>query len=216
MAQKASHSRLITLREAPWETTYSRREAIETPRLLTPWIVGNRGSFQPSTAPFSTSHASFLLLMRVRTKLMREKEWILTSRSFNFSWNHLYCASRSLYSVVRRAWVTPSSESTMGHAKSYVGYALYFVPVLWWGVAFVRKITGSRNVPFGDCMSIFARKHESVSVPRQICSNFAKFSSFGVSRLLEFFNSSRSLRICSWGVSSTKASPCSMSCTANF
>ena len=45
-------------------------------------------------------------------------------RSFIASCSHAYCASRSLYSVVRSACVTPSIESTIGHARSYVGYAL--------------------------------------------------------------------------------------------
>ena len=42
-------------------------------------------------------------------------------RSFIASCSHAYCASRSLYSVVRSACVTPSIESTIGHARSYVG-----------------------------------------------------------------------------------------------
>ena len=41
----------------------------------------------------------------------------------------------SLYSVVRSAWVTPSMESMMGQAKSYVGYALYLMPVRRCGVS---------------------------------------------------------------------------------
>lgn len=41
------------------------------------------------------------------------------------SMNHMYCGFLSRYSFVLSAWVTPSSESTTGHAKSYVGYEKY-------------------------------------------------------------------------------------------
>ena len=44
-----------------------------------------------------------------------------------------------------------------GHAKSYVGYALYLVPVLWCGVVVLeRYITGSLIVPLVDAISILA------------------------------------------------------------
>lgn len=71
---------------------------------------------------------------------------------------HWYWGFRSRYSFVRSACVTPSRQSTIGHAKSYVGYTLnlslvatrcqlslysafsgsHTHPVRWWGSGFPR------------------------------------------------------------------------------
>jgi hypothetical protein len=83
-----------------------------------PRTVGNLGSSQPVTIPWSTNHCNFLLLNTVLTKFNRLNPITLTDlidKAFNI---HAYCASRSLYSKVRNACVTPSRQSTMGHAKS--------------------------------------------------------------------------------------------------
>ena len=90
-----------------------------------PCMVGNRGSIQPSTILLSTNHVSFRLDSSVNWKLRRENSTMCTFRSRSAFWIHSNCASRSLDSSVRMAWVTPSMESTIGQAKSYVGYALY-------------------------------------------------------------------------------------------
>mmetsp|Transcript_8825 Transcript_8825/g.27589 ORF Transcript_8825/g.27589 Transcript_8825/m.27589 type:complete len:348 (+) Transcript_8825:395-1438(+) len=216
MAQKLSHSKLTTFLDAPWPMMNSCSDSTDTPRRTTPWIVGNRGSSQPSTAFWSTSHASFRFDMSVRTKLIRANAWIFTGRSFNAFWIHAYCASRSLYSVVRSACVTPSNESTTGHAKSYVGYAWYFIPVRWCSSLFPRNMTGSRSVPLSDVMSIFARRHQSSAFPAQSSLNLARFTSAAASRCLLFVRVSRSAFIVSWGVSSMNAWPALIIFCATF
>ena len=59
-------------------------------------------------------------------KLSRLKSQMLTLRMPSASVIHWYCGLRSRYSLVRSACVTPSCESTIGHAKSYVGYTFHF------------------------------------------------------------------------------------------
>mmetsp|Transcript_5849 Transcript_5849/g.17618 ORF Transcript_5849/g.17618 Transcript_5849/m.17618 type:complete len:260 (-) Transcript_5849:967-1746(-) len=204
----------MTFREAPCETMKSRSAATETPRRTTPWIVGKRGSSQPSTTPLSTSQASLRFDMRVLTKLIREKAWISTLRSPIASCSQAYWASRSLYSVVRNACVTPSIESTTGHAMSYVGYALYRVPVRWWGVAFARNRTGSRSVPLSLVMSIFARRHHSGASPAHIAANRSLFVSIEAFRCRDSTRCSRSAFIVSCGESSMNALPSSSSRSA--
>eukprot|EP00962_Isochrysis_galbana_P032677 scaffold10787_cov123-Isochrysis_galbana.AAC.11 len=91
------------------------------PRRRMPATVGKRGSSHPSARPSSMSHCSLRLDSRVRTKLMRENPHSSTLRSLSASRNQAYCASRSEYCRSRSACVTPSIESTIGHARSYVG-----------------------------------------------------------------------------------------------
>ena len=93
------------------------RASIETPRRTTPWIVGKRGSCQPSTRPSSTNHASLRFDMTVCTKLTRANAWMCTGRSFSAACSHLYWSSRSLYSVVRSACVTPSRRGQTGRRR---------------------------------------------------------------------------------------------------
>ena len=64
-------------------------------------------------------------------KSMRAKFQLCTFLRLRFFRIHWYCSFASLYSVVRRAWVIPSSESTIGQAKSYVGYIFQVLPVRW-------------------------------------------------------------------------------------
>lgn len=78
-----------------------------------------------STGGFRQHSFEFLKIPR-RTHL-KSKISILGNPSF--SKNHSYCGFRSAYSFALKAWVTPSSESTTGHARSYIGYALYLSPV---------------------------------------------------------------------------------------
>lgn len=59
-------------REAPCERMNWRSASTETPRRMTPWTVGKRGSFHPSTCLFSTNQVSFRLLSSVCTKFSRE------------------------------------------------------------------------------------------------------------------------------------------------
>ena len=54
----------------------------------------------------------------VRTKLRREKSQMSTWRRPRASWIQEYCRLRSRYSLVLRAWVTPSKESRNGAQKS--------------------------------------------------------------------------------------------------
>ena len=90
------------------------------PRLRMPPTVGKRGSSQPSALPWSMIHCSLRFERSVRTKLIREKPHRATGRSRSAAMNHSYCASRSEYCRSRSACVTPSTESTIGHARSYL------------------------------------------------------------------------------------------------
>ena len=67
----------------------------------------------------------------------------------------------------------------MGHARSYVGYALYLVPVRACGVRLTRYMTGSRMVLLVSDMSILARMHHfwPSSDPEHISWNRARLSS---------------------------------------
>mmetsp|Transcript_10978 Transcript_10978/g.27748 ORF Transcript_10978/g.27748 Transcript_10978/m.27748 type:complete len:256 (+) Transcript_10978:347-1114(+) len=126
IVQSLSHSWKVVLRDAPWRRMNSRRAGTVSPRRSRPCTVGNRASSQPETLPVSTNHWSLRFDISVFTKLRRENSQMLTCGSDGSTscWSlriQWYWASRSRYSVVRSAWVTPSCESTKGHAKSYVG-----------------------------------------------------------------------------------------------
>mmetsp|Transcript_23036 Transcript_23036/g.40898 ORF Transcript_23036/g.40898 Transcript_23036/m.40898 type:complete len:248 (-) Transcript_23036:1408-2151(-) len=71
MDQILSHSCRVTFFEAPCETMNSCSAWIVMPRRTTPWTVGKRGSFQPSTRPVSTNHVSLRLERTVYWKLSR-------------------------------------------------------------------------------------------------------------------------------------------------
>src|SRR5271156_2249088 len=101
----------------PWDIMNSCRAGTVKPRLRMPLTVGKRGSSQPDTAPFSTRYLSFRFDRRVLMKFSREKSQICTLRSFSVFNVHSYIAFQSRYSIVRRACVTPSIESTTGTAK---------------------------------------------------------------------------------------------------
>mmetsp|Transcript_1242 Transcript_1242/g.4872 ORF Transcript_1242/g.4872 Transcript_1242/m.4872 type:complete len:254 (-) Transcript_1242:473-1234(-) len=118
MAQNLSHSISTSFLEAPCAMMKSCRACTCTPRRSTPWTVGKRGSFQPSTMPLSANQVSLRLERVVKMKLRRENSMMFTWRTPSMPWRMWYCGSLSRYSVVRMAWVTPSMASTMGHAKS--------------------------------------------------------------------------------------------------
>ena len=116
--QNLSHSIVMTLRDAPWLMMKLFSASTFMPLRTQPCMVGKRGSNQPSTKPCSTNHVSLRFDSTVCTKFIFPKERMWTGRSRMACWIQWYCSSRSLYSVVRSAWVTPSMESTMGHTKS--------------------------------------------------------------------------------------------------
>jgi len=116
-----SHSIRLEFFDAPIDRMKFFSPATVMPRRRMPPTVGKRGSSQPSALPWSMIHCSLRFESSVRTKLMREKPHRCTSRSLRLTMNHWYCASRSEYCRSRSACVTPSIESTIGHARSYVG-----------------------------------------------------------------------------------------------
>ena len=122
------------------------------------------------------------------------------------AWIQSDCASRSRYSLVRSACVTPSTASTYGHAQSYVGYALNALPVRWCGVSTLqRKATGSRSVLFSALMSILKRRQQRqpATLPASISAHMARFFSTLLARQGDSMPSMRCARISSTGVSST-------------
>mmetsp|Transcript_124681 Transcript_124681/g.364156 ORF Transcript_124681/g.364156 Transcript_124681/m.364156 type:complete len:276 (-) Transcript_124681:929-1756(-) len=124
MAQILSHSMRFVAFDIPWVSTKSRKPSTVMPRRMTPCTVGNLGSFQPSTHPLSTNRVSLRFDSMVWENCVLENSTSSTFLEPVASNTHSYMASRSLYSMVRSACVTPSMASTTGHAKSYVGYAL--------------------------------------------------------------------------------------------
>eukprot|EP01139_Manchomonas_bermudensis_P025733 Amastigsp_a846478_57.p4 type:complete len:124 gc:universal Amastigsp_a846478_57:915-544(-) len=104
--------------DAPWSAMNSHSASTVRPRRMMPCTVGNRGSFQPSTMPSSTNHASFRLLKHVYEKLSREKSCTSGSRISRSSIMRAYCSLRRRYSFDRSGCVMFSIESTIGQAKS--------------------------------------------------------------------------------------------------
>ena len=122
------------------------RASTVRPLLRTPLTVGNLGSSQPSTTPSSTNQVNFLLDITVFVRFNLKKKHAddflsqiciplilfpfahgITDLAYaqmsgflspRASINQKNCSSLSMYSVVRREWVTPSTLSTIGHAKS--------------------------------------------------------------------------------------------------
>jgi len=78
-------------------------------------------------------------------------------RRSNLCKTQAYWAFRSLYSLVLSACVTPSMESTTGHAKSYVGY-IFHSGARWWLTPLTRYRTGSRIALLVSFILILARK----------------------------------------------------------
>ena len=75
----------------------------------------------PSTRPWSTNHVSFLFDSTVCCRFSLLYSQTCGFRNPSASMIQKYWSSRSWYSVVRNTWVTPSTLSTIGQAKSYVG-----------------------------------------------------------------------------------------------
>jgi len=117
-AQILSHSMKTTDLLEPWAMMNCCSASTVSPRRIMPLTVGSLGSSQPSTAPVSTSHVSFLFDITVLVRLSRAYAQMLGLRRLRASMNQLNWSSLSMYSVVRSACVTPSTLSTMGQAKS--------------------------------------------------------------------------------------------------
>jgi len=112
MDQSLSHSMRLTFLDAPCSRMNSLSASTRMPRRMMPCTVGKRGSFQSVTLPVSTHHCSLRLERHVLTKFMRLYSQMCTLRTPMIFCTHWNCASRSAYSDVRSACVTPSAAST--------------------------------------------------------------------------------------------------------
>mmetsp|Transcript_38935 Transcript_38935/g.65463 ORF Transcript_38935/g.65463 Transcript_38935/m.65463 type:complete len:279 (+) Transcript_38935:585-1421(+) len=112
MFQILSHSMLLAFLLAPWLRMNSLRASTCMPRRMMPCTVGKRGSRQLGTRPVSTNHCSLRFDSTVFTRFSREYSQMCTLRTPITFCTHWNCASRSAYSLVRSACVTPSIAST--------------------------------------------------------------------------------------------------------
>lgn len=123
-AQILSHCIKTTDLELPCAMMNCFKPSTVIPRLRIPLTVGKRGSSHPSTKPSFTNHVSFRLDRTVWVIFRREYSQICGLRSPSAFSIQKNWGSLSRYSIVRNVWVTFSIESTIGQAKSYVGYTL--------------------------------------------------------------------------------------------
>lgn len=123
-AQILSHCIKTTDLELPCAMINCFRPSTVIPRLRIPLTVGKRGSSHPSTKPSFTNHVSFRLDRTVWVIFKREYSQMCGLRSPRASSIQKNWESLSRYSIVRSVCVTFSMESTIGQAKSYVGYTL--------------------------------------------------------------------------------------------
>ena len=151
------------------------------PLLLIPAIVGMRGSSQPSTTPSSTMALRYLLDITVLVKFSLansiccggadHQPTSFKTQSYKGLW--------SSNSSVQMECVIPSMASSIGWAKSYIGYMHHLSLVLWCETWAILYIIGSLMLMLGEAMSILALSTFSPSLylPSFISSNSLRFSS---------------------------------------